>query len=731
MSLKTNYLVVGTLVVLILALAGITYTYTRIISEKTVEGHQQGLVQEGAKTVELWLDHRFRITESTAATLSQIQPANDDQTLRLLKMAMKSGGFSDVYIGLADGTMIDGADWVPPKGYDPRIRPWYSRAMAENRLTLTRPYLDLTTRQMVIAIVTPLVRNGKFIGVLSSDIILDTLESSVLDLKVGESGYAFIMDNQGTVLVHPDQDLLMTTRIQETQPGLAGFYSAFRNRTTGSYYYTARVTDGAGATDSAATNREKDRQETQERMLTFQKLSDTGWYLCASVTKDEAFALAKNTAMLFAMGMVLKSLGILALLLLVVLGCSVFILLMSKHRFETIVSGKDKDLKGEISKRKEIQTRYRTLFNMATNAIMLSRNSAFIECNEKALDMFGLPGNEIIGRSMLDLSPATQQDGVTSKSCLDKVFEDLGAGKQEPFKWTFKRADGTEFPAEVGLRTLKLDSEMVTVYSIWDISKRVKAEQHLRQAQKMAAMGEMLSVIAHQWRQPLNALSTYVASLGPAFYNGMITKAFIDRVIKESDSQIQFMSRTINDFRQYFRPSKNKRPFNVLDSVTDAVKLTRPQLKQNAISLEMNLPRYVETLPVLGYENEFVHVLVNIISNAKDAINERQEKNLGLRVHRLIDLSVEQEGHEVVLVVRDSGCGIPQHLVEKIFTPYFTTKGTATGTGIGLYMAKMIVEKEMKGQIQVKNLSIGAQFLIRLPLSTIAVVPEEKEKRHA
>lgn len=93
MSLKTNYLVVGILVVLILALAGITYTYTRIISDKTVEGHQQALVQEGAKTVELWLDHRFRITESTAATLTQIQPANDVQTLRLLKMAMKSGGF--------------------------------------------------------------------------------------------------------------------------------------------------------------------------------------------------------------------------------------------------------------------------------------------------------------------------------------------------------------------------------------------------------------------------------------------------------------------------------------------------------------------------------------------------------------------------------------------------------------------------------------------------------------
>ncbi len=704
MTLKTNILLVSVLVAIILSLAAITYTYTRVISKHTVESHQQGMAKEAAKIAELWLHQRFKIIASLAATLEAEPPAQNPGTLRLLNMAMKAADFSDVYIGLSDGTMIDGAGWVPPPDYDPRERPWYQRAVSEQRLTLTRPYLDMTTWKMVIAVVTPLTRNGKFIGVLSSDIILDTLEANVMDLRIGQFGYAFIIDSQGTVLVHQNKSLLMTTRIQESDPALADFGTYFSKRNSGSFSY-------------------------RDRMLSFHKLAGTGWYLCTNVDRAEALALAKNKGMLFAMGMILKILGIIALLLLLTVGGFALILMISRHRFEAIVLGKDKDLKGEITRRKELETRYQTLFNMATNAIMLTQNGVYIECNKKAMDMFGLPKDQIIGRSMMDLSPDTQMDGTTSALKQGQIGQALLTQKPDVFKWTFKRSDGTEFPSEIGLSTLELDGEMITVFSIWDISKRVNAEQNLRQAQKMAAMGEMLSAIAHQWRQPLNALSTYIASLTPAFYNQMISAEFIDKLVRGADSQIQFMSRTINDFREYFRPSKNKHAFDVADSIKSAVKLVRPQLRQHAITLDLDPPDSAEPLPVFGYENEFVHVLVNIISNAKDAIKERQAGSPEKEVHKLIQITVTRKRDMVLLTVKDTGCGIPPHLVDKIFTPYFTTKGTATGTGIGLYMAKMIVEKEMKGQIHVENLSIGVMFVISLPLS--AALPKPAKELHA
>lgn len=705
MNLKTNYLVMAGLLLIMVVLVGVTYNSTRIITERTVENHQQSIAADAAKTVELWLSQHLNIVEAAAGAVLEIPMGQTPETLRILKMAMHAGDFSDVYIGLKDGAMIDGADWIPPKGYDPRNRPWYKKAVADNKITFTAPYVDLTTNKLVIAIVKPLVMNHEFQGVISADIILDTLEQNVMNVKIGTSGYTFIIDSLGTVLVHPDQELLMTAKIQETNQSLSGILEYFKTSGSGSYYYTYLGV---------------------KKILSFQRLPETGWFLCTTVEKEEAYTLAKNTAMLFAMGVVFKILAILAILLMLVIGVSALILVISKHRFESIVkqqsrllSGKDKDLEGEITRRKEIETRYQTLFNVATNAIMLSKNFIIIECNEKAADMFGIPHEKIIGRSMLDLSPAIQQDGRESRKKWDRIIENLVAGDQQIFEWVFNRSDGTEFPAEVGLKTLRLDSEMVTLYSIWDISKRADAEHQLRQAHKLAAMGEMLSAIAHQWRQPLNALSTYIASLPSAFYNQMITKEFIEKMVRESDSQIQFMSRTINDFRQYFRPSKTKQAFEVHDTIKSAVKLIHPQLRQNAVTLEINEAPDEAELFVFGYKNEFVHVLVNIISNAKDAILERREKNREEEAACLIEISVETLNNTVVLKIKDTGCGIPDLSLPKIFTPYFTTKGVAAGTGIGLYMAKMIVEKEMQGQISVENLEEGARFIIILPLSDL------------
>ncbi|WP_372681017.1 cache domain-containing protein [Desulfosarcina sp.] len=705
MNHKATYLWVSIGLLIILILAGVTYNSTRLITEKTIQNHQQQIAESAAKTVDLWLAQHVRIVDATAAAVQQVPIVENPQILRLLKMAMKAGNFSDVYIGLKDGTMIDGADWNPPDGYDPRIRPWYKKAMADNRTTFTTPYVDMTTNKMVIAIVRPLVVANEFVGVLSSDIILDTLRQNVMNVKIGKSGYTFIIDNQGTVLVHPDETLLMTTKIQESDESLQQILTVFKSAGSGPYYY---------------------QYKGEDKILSFQKLTYTGWFLCTTVLKREAYTLAKNTAMLFAMGMVFKILGVFTALMFLVVGGSALILVISKRRFERIVkqhkeilSGKDKDLIGEISRRKEIETRYQTLFNVATNAIILSKHFRFIESNQKAVLMFGYEHEQIIGKTMLDLSSDVQQDGQESQTKFDQILQRLASGEQVIFEWAFKRADGTEFPAEVGVKTLELDSETVTLYSVWDISKRANAEHELRQVQKMAAMGEMLSAIAHQWRQPLNALSTYIASLPSAFYNNLITKAFIDKLVKEADSQIQFMSLTINDFRQYFRPSKVKQAFDVQDAIESAVKLINPQLRQNAITLEINDLTELRERSVFGYKNEFVHVLVNIISNAKDAIKEKAQQTGQDHLPGVIDLQVKTEESSLVLQIRDTGCGIPESLLPKIFTPYFTTKGTATGTGIGLYMAKRIVEKEMLGQIAVENLSVGAQFTIQLPLSDL------------
>jgi len=794
MNPKVNYIIIALLLVAILFIGIITRNTTKLITDKTIEDHQQSIAAEAAKTVALWLQQQMKIIDATAGAIEKIPIKEDRQNLQLLRVAMDAGNFSDVYIGLTDGTMIDGALWTPPKDYDPRLRPWYHKAMADKRTAFTKPYQDMTTGKMVIAIVRPLwVRDtpedadvipagmshedatnhedfealqegaaSKDVetikGVISGDVILNTLEESVLNVKIGKSGYAFIIDSNGTILIHPEHEKQMREKMQESDPTLRNILYIFSQTASGSYTY---------------------EYLGEEKILSYQRLPDSGWYLCTTVQKEEAYILAKHTAMLFAMDLVFKILGLLVLLTTLLAVCSGAVIFISKNRLATVVREhneallvKEKDLKGEIIRRKEVETRYLTLFNMATNAILLIKEELCIECNEKAIELFGLDHEQIIGRSMVDLSPANQQDGEDSRVKLDKILlklirgttlveelnedsllksilvedkifsdesfsdetpndemideidETIGDGKPLFFEWIFIRSNGTEFPAEVSLKPIFLDREAVTLCSIWDISRRTNAEQRLRQAQKMAAMGEMLSLIAHQWRQPLNVLSSYIASLIPAFYNGMVTKSFIERVVTESDSQIQFMSRTINDFRDYFRPSKSKHPFDVAQCVRSAAKLMEPQLKKSGITFAMRSSERSgpdetgefktrdggEEFMVLGYKNEFVHVLVNILSNAKDAIEEqRRERNIAV--------TIIGRGSSVCLTIEDTGCGIPDHLLSKIFTPYFTTKGTSTGTGIGLYMAKMIVEKEMQGSITAENHQHGARFIIKLPLS--------------
>jgi len=342
------------------------------------------------------------------------------------------------------------------------------------------------------------------------------------------------------------------------------------------------------------------------------------------------------------------------------------------------LTGISEDLQWNINKLKDVETSYQTLFNVANDAILLSKGLQYLECNEKAVEMFGFPRAEVIGMNMLDFSPEFQPNGRGSMGMADKIIEIANSGEQQFFEWTFLRSDGTEFAAEVGLKVLRLDNQELTLSSIRDISKRVNAEKQLRQAQKMAAMGEMLGAIAHQWRQPLNTLSTYIASLQSAYYNDRINKDFVQKLTAEADTQIQFMSKTIDDFRHFFRPSKKKLPFDVVEAANSAVKLMQAQLKQSEIELRVKHEDIRQPLVVYGYQSEFVHVLVNILANARDAIEDRLLQDPA-GVARLVEIDIVNRGKEVIIRVKDYGCGIPKHLLAKIFDPYFTTKATLSG----------------------------------------------------
>ncbi len=701
---KKHIITLAVLTAVIFVVAGINYRITQHIVEKTIAAQQEDLAIKAADTVEMWLEQQMKILTATADSVALDSLGQNEETMKPLKMAMKAGHFTDVYIGSKDGVLLDGADWLPPSGYDPRNRPWYRRAIAVGDISFTTPYIDLVTNKMVIALVKPLVVDGKIVGVMGADTVLDSLVQNVLNLKVGESGYGFIVERNGTILVHPREEYVMREKIQHIELDLADKLDRFISGDIGTVTYLGN--------------------DRKNHVLSFSLIANSDWFMCVTAPRDEAYSLTRKTTMIFATEIALRVLGILALIALVVVSGSGLVLFLFSKRYSSAIqqhqqelTGINKDLEWNIIKRKEVETYYQTLFNVANDAILISKESRIAECNQKTMEVFGFAKEMMLGKSMLDLSPVYQPDGVPSKEKLQDILHASHEGEQQIFRWAFIRANGMEFPASISLKIFQLNDEELTLSSIRDISKRVDAEGQLMQAQKMAAVGEMLAIIAHQWRQPLNTLSTYISSLQAAQYNDMLNKSFVEKLVSGANGQIHFMSKTIDDFRNFFKPSKAKGPVDVLEVVISAVKLMEAQMKHGGISLTVNNKSGSNSLPVFGYRGEFVHVLVNIIANAKDAISQHAAEAAeghGQPVAKKIAITVSTDEQTVFLHISDSGGGIPEHLLLQIFNPYFTTKGASSGTGMGLYMAKMIVEKEMNGELLAENTDTGARFTIKL-----------------
>ena len=232
-------------------------------------------------------------------------------------------------------------------------------------------------------------------------------------------------------------------------------------------------------------------------------------------------------------------------------------------------------------------------------------------------------------------------------------------------------------------------------------AKNREKDHLLIQQSRFAAMGEMIGNIAHQWRQPLNTLGLTLVNIEDAYNYHELTGEYLAKQVYGGRQLIQKMSSTIDDFRNFFRPHKEVEKFSVTNAIKDAISLVSASFSNHNIDivLESGLDA-----SIMGFSNEFSQVLLNLFSNAKDAILQNQVAKGKVRVKLKFD------GQNVVITIADNGGGIPESILDKIFEPYFSTK--ELGTGIGLYMSKMIIENSMNGKISVRNQGNGAEFAI-------------------
>ena len=346
----------------------------------------------------------------------------------------------------------------------------------------------------------------------------------------------------------------------------------------------------------------------------------------------------------------------------------------------------------------------------------------FTMSNKKACNIVNLREEQLIGEKLSKMQSGNFEplDSLNGKTLFEIYKEVVLTGESKTLEFYFehngikewfrnkavKHENGFICTFEI-ITKEKLFQEKLEQRVEEEIKKRHKQEILLLQKSKMALMGEMLASIAHNWRQPLNTISLLNVTLIKKSLKSKLTKNYIDKWYENITNQLNYMSQTIDDFRNFYAPNEIHKVICLKKLILSITSLIDFEFKTNNINIDIDIP---DTISITCLENQLKQALINILSNSKEAIINKNIKN------GLILISAEKNGSFVDLTIQDNGGGIQNdEILSSIFEPYFTTKTNSNGTGIGLYMTKIIIEQNMKGNIEVTNINHGLKSIIKLP----------------
>ena len=352
---------------------------------------------------------------------------------------------------------------------------------------------------------------------------------------------------------------------------------------------------------------------------------------------------------------------------------------------------------------------FKELLDSSIGAMFIFEMNRCVNCNNEAVELLGYKSKkDLLKKNIFDIftnvSPAHKEYLLDDK--VDHYFED-----------TLVSNDLIVYQVQIKERNILIDNKIIKIVAVMDVTEVKKQEKIISQQTKMASMGEMIGNIAHQWRQPLTAISVAAGGIKLNYEFDMEDR---DETILELDNIVEntkFLSSTIESFQNFLKVNKTTSKLDLKSTFKKTLSIINANLNANNISV---IEEYSFHGTIIGIENEMMQVFLNIINNAADILKTFPKDDLP----RYIKISITNNENDMMIAIHDNGTGIPENILNKIFEPYFTTKHQSQGTGLGLYMTHQIIEK-MGGQIKVqnekfefkKNTYFGANFVLCFPLN--------------
>jgi PAS domain S-box-containing protein len=350
-----------------------------------------------------------------------------------------------------------------------------------------------------------------------------------------------------------------------------------------------------------------------------------------------------------------------------------------------------------------------------TNAIIAVDHTLHIlTFNKSAEKMFGYSAKEMLHTDLLDRIIPQKYKQLHTEGLENFIKTKKLRNENVVFELEGQRKDGTIFPIRISFGTKIEPNATIVVANIQDITQDKEKDNLIIQQSRFAAMGEMIGNIAHQWRQPLSSISAIATGTRLRYKNNLISDEELDETFVKIKDHTQYLSDTIDDFRDFFNQDKKKELFDIKNIVDKSITLIEASYKSNKIKLYRD---YVdEDIMIHGSSSQISQVFLNILNNAKDVLIEKDIQN------RVVYVEISKDKEYITISISDNAGGISQDIEAKIYEPYFTTKHKSQGTGIGLFMSKRIIEQNFDGVLENKNREFsvdkqsyyGASFIIRL-----------------